>query len=105
MINKRGDMTIKSYSIAEARDQFAALVRRVERQKQPVHVTRRGEAVAVIMSAEDYELILAQQSQQDFWRTYQTWRQTWQVDEWTEERDPFTGLREQASGRELPTWD
>jgi prevent-host-death family protein len=52
IINNGGiKMITKSYSIAEARDQFAALVRRVEEQKQPVHVTRRGETVAVILSA------------------------------------------------------
>ena len=98
-------MNEKTYSIAEARDQFASLVRRVEQQKQPVHVTRRGEAVAVILSAKDYELMLTQQAQQDFWQSYQTWRQTWQVDEWTEESDPFEAIRDQSEGRELPTWD
>jgi prevent-host-death family protein len=98
-------MITESYSIAEARDQFASLVRQVEEQKQPVHVTRRGEAVAVILSAKDYALILAQQAQQDFWQSYQTWRQTWLVDEWTEESDPFETIRDQSEGRELPTWD
>lgn len=98
-------MTTKTYSIAEARNQFASLVRRVEEQKQPVHVTRRGESVAVILSAKDYELILAQQAQQDFWQSYQTWRQTWQVDKWEEEDDPFADIRDQSEGREVPAWD
>lgn len=98
-------MITKTYSIAEARDQFAALVRRVEQQKQPVHVTRRGEAVAVILSNQDYERMLAQQTQQNFWQAYQTWRQIWQVDEWEETSDPFTNIRDQSAGREIPTWD
>lgn len=98
-------MTAKTYSIAEARDQFASLVRSVEQQKQPVHVTRRGETVAVILSAKDYELMLAQQAQQDFWQAYQAWRLTWQVDEWEEESDPFANIRDQTAAREVPTWD
>jgi len=98
-------MNTKTYSIAEARNQFASLVRRVEEQKQPVHVTRRGESVAVILSSKDYELMLAQQAQQDFWLSYQTWRQTWQVDEWAEESDPFEDIRDKSTGREIPTWD
>ena len=99
-------MNTKTYSIAEARNQFASLVRRVEEQKQPVRVTRRGKAVAVILSANDYELMLTQQAQQDFWQSYLNWRQTWQVDEWEEDcDDPFANIRDKSPGREVPTWD
>jgi prevent-host-death family protein len=94
-----------TYSIAEARDQFTALIRQVEQKKQAVQVTRRGETVAVILSAAEYELLQLQQAQQDFWHSYQTWRQTWQVDEWEDDRDPFTGIRDQSAGREVPSWD
>ncbi|WP_420630696.1 type II toxin-antitoxin system Phd/YefM family antitoxin [Candidatus Leptofilum sp.] len=55
-----------TYSIAEARNQFAALVRDAEESKQPVQVTRRGQPVAVILSAEEYGRLLANQSKRDF---------------------------------------
>ena len=32
-----------TYSIAEVRNQFAALIRQVEEEQTPVQVTRRGE--------------------------------------------------------------
>ncbi len=86
-------MAIKSYSIAEAGDQFTALVKHVEQQRQPVFITRLGKTIAVILSAKDYDLLLSQQSQPDFWQSYQTWRQTWQVDKWEDSHDPFTNIR------------
>ena len=86
-------MAIKSYSIPEAGDQFTALVKRVEQQRQPVFITRLGKTIAVILSAKDYDLLLSQQSQQDFWHSYQTWRKTWHVDEWEDEYDPFANMR------------
>ena len=39
-----------TYSIAEARNQFADLIHKVEEKGEPVQVTRRGEPVAVILS-------------------------------------------------------
>ena len=86
-------MITKSYSIEEASDQFEALVQLVQTQKQPVYVTRQGKAVAVILSAKEYELLPNDQTKPDFWQSYQTWRKTWQVDEWTEDDDPFANLR------------
>ena len=44
----------KIYSIAEARDRFAALVHDVE-QDGPVQITRRGEVVAVLFSLSEYQ--------------------------------------------------
>ena len=43
----------RRYSIAEARQEFARLVRRVERGR-PLEITRRGRPVAVLMSASEY---------------------------------------------------
>jgi prevent-host-death family protein len=47
------------FSIAEARDKFAAIIRDVEETTQPVEVTRRGLPVAVILSTEQYSRLSA----------------------------------------------
>ena len=87
-----------SYSIAEARNQFAALVRDAEESNQLVQVTRRGQPVAVILSAQEYACLLANQPERDFWAAYQEWRQKWNVSEldlnpdeiWGDVRDHHT---------------
>lgn len=73
-------MTETTYSIAEARNQFAAIVRDAEDTNQPVQVTRRGQPVAVILSAEEYAKLLANQPKRDFWTAYLEWRQKWDID-------------------------
>ncbi|MBK8904507.1 MAG: type II toxin-antitoxin system Phd/YefM family antitoxin [Anaerolineaceae bacterium] len=71
-------MTV-SYSIAEARNQFTILIRNAEENNQPVQVTRRGQPVAVILSAEEYARLVANQPQRNFWAAYQEWRQRWNI--------------------------
>jgi antitoxin Phd len=44
----------KTYSIAEARHNLAAIVHEAERQS-PVALTRRGEPVAVLLSIQEYQ--------------------------------------------------
>lgn len=43
----------KQYSVADARNQLAAIVHRVERGS-PVEITRRGTPVAVMLSLDEY---------------------------------------------------
>ncbi|MCP4360110.1 MAG: type II toxin-antitoxin system Phd/YefM family antitoxin [Chloroflexi bacterium] len=74
-------MTQTTYSIAEARNQFTALVRDVEKTARPIEVTRRGQPVVVILSTKEYVRLLANQPKHDFWAAYQQWRQNWNVDE------------------------
>ncbi len=93
-----------SYSIARARNKFTELIRQVEEQDEPVQVTRRGEPVAVILSQEEYERLLANQLRQDFWQAYQSWRQEWLVDQLEDEADPFVDARDRSSGREVNLW-
>lgn len=100
-----GEAMTTIYSIAEARNQFAALIREVEEGDEPVQVTRRGEPVAVILSRDKYEQLLAQQSRLDFWQAYQAWRQKWQVDTWEDEADPFAGIRDHSPGRRVVLWE
>lgn len=68
-----------TYSITEARNQFPTLIRNAEEKKQPVQVTRRGRPVAVILSAEAYARLVANQPQRNFWAACQEWRQKWNV--------------------------
>ena len=93
-------MTIK-YSIAEARNQFAALIREVGERHEAVQVTRHGAPVAVILSHDDYERLLAGRITQDFWQSYEAWRREWQVAEWEDEADPFEDVRDRSPGREV----
>ena len=92
-------MLDKMYSIAEARDQFATLIRNVEQKDQPIQVTRRGKPVAVILSNTNYERLMMLQSEQNFWQSYQSWRTEWQIDSWEDNDDPFVDLRDQSPGR------
>jgi prevent-host-death family protein len=99
-----GKMTT-TYSIAEARDQFAALIRDAEESKRPVQVTRRGQPVAVILSAEEYGRLLANQPERDFWTAYQTWRQKWNVSELNMNPDEiWGGIREQTPAPDTDPW-
>jgi len=94
-----------SYSIAEARNQFTALVRDAEETNQPVQVTRRGQPVAVILSADEYARLIENQPQQDFWTAYLAWRERWDVDSWEEnDDDPFAAVRDKSPGREMTPW-
>lgn len=49
----------KQYSIAKARDQLPALVHEAERGKH-IQLTRRGKAVALLISVADYERLSSQ---------------------------------------------
>jgi len=94
-----------TYSIAEARNQFATLVRDAEESNQPVQVTRRGQPVAVILSAEEYARLLANQPERDFWSAYQEWRQKWNVSELDMNPDEIWGdAREQTPAPDTDPW-
>jgi prevent-host-death family protein len=93
--------TTTSYSIAEARDQFAALIRQAETGRMPVAITRRGKPVAVILSQEAYGALAARPPQKNFWTAYLEWREKWGVDNWEDDDDPFANLRDPSPGREV----
>ena len=94
-----------TYSIAEARDQFAALIRNAEENHQPVQVTRRGQPVAVILSAEEYTRLLANQPERNFWAAYQGWRQKWNVSELNIDPEEIWGnVREHTAAPDNDPW-
>jgi prevent-host-death family protein len=80
-----------TYSIAEARNQFAALIRQVQEGETAVRVTRRGEPVAVILSQQEYEALSARPPQKDFWTAYLEWREKWDVDNMDIDPDDIWG--------------
>jgi prevent-host-death family protein len=94
-----------TYSIAEARNQFAALIRDAEKSKEPVQVTRRGQPVAVILSAAEYARLLENQPERDFWAAYQEWRQRWHASELDMDPEEIWGdVREQTPVPDRDPW-
>lgn len=61
----------RRYSIAQARQDLAAIVREAE-TSGPIQFTRRGRGVAVLLSQADYEQLTA--GRQDFWEAYIAFR-------------------------------
>lgn len=45
-------------SVSDARGQLAALIHRVETDRQPVFLSRRGRRVAAIVAPDDYERLV-----------------------------------------------
>ena len=89
----------QKYSIAEARDNLAALIHDLEK-KEYVELTRRGEPVAVLLSIRAYRRLLAPKT--NFWEAYQTFRQAFplsQLDIRPEEI--FESVRDSSMGREV----
>jgi prevent-host-death family protein len=92
----------KNYSIAEAKNHLPELVREVE-QNGPVHLTRRGKPVAVLLSLSAYERL--QKGKVDFWEAYLDFRQRYKLDELDLDPDTiFANVRDQSPGREI-SWE
>jgi prevent-host-death family protein len=89
---------MERYSIAEARDKFTKLVRRVE-EKAPVEITRRGKTVAVLMSVEEYQRLQARQ--RGFWEAYEAFRDAVDLEALGVGKEDFDGLRDRSPGREV----
>ncbi len=88
----------KSYSIAEARQNLAAIVHEAERQS-PVALTRRGEPVAILLSIEEYQRLLAKDTR--FWDVYTAFRNSVDLTQLDIEANVFNGVRDPAPGREV----
>jgi prevent-host-death family protein len=89
---------IKEYSIAEARDQFTAIVRDLE-TRPSIRLTRRGKPVAVLLSIEEYERLAAGRTR--FWENYQAFLAANDLDQLDIEPATFEGLRDLSPGREV----
>ncbi|MGB1250786.1 MAG: type II toxin-antitoxin system Phd/YefM family antitoxin [Candidatus Promineifilaceae bacterium] len=93
-----------SYSIVEARNNFAALVRNAEEQHKPVQVTRHGQSVAVILSMAEYERLTQQPPKANWLAAHLAWREKWRVDNWETESDPWADVRDKTPAREENPW-
>ena len=95
----RAPRTPRRVSIAQARDGLAALVRTAE-AAGPVEITRRGEVVAVLLSARDHERSL--RPGVDLWDAVQRLRDRVEREGILLSDDTFEGLRDRSPGREPP---
>lgn len=86
----------KSYSIAEARNRFTAIIRDAE-TSPAVEITRHGEPVAVLISWQQYQRLSAKK---DFWAAYNAFQEVFDLSELQIEPALFEGLRDSSPGRE-----
>lgn len=91
----------KQYSIADARRNLPSLVDEAESGSE-VQLTRRGKAVAVVVSVETYERL---KSQRSFGEAYQAFREKYPADRSAREQVTgpkyFRGLRDRSRGRKV----
>ncbi len=86
------------YSIADAKNSLSRIVHEAE-EGQAVHLTRRGELVAVLLSVDEFKKITKKQSSPaDALQKFLSNKLLKDVD-----IDPsvFTGLRPKSSGRDI----
>lgn len=89
---------MKQYSIAEARDQFASLIKGVETE-DPVEVTRRGKPVAVLLSIEEYRRLSSPKV--TFWDAYQRFCEKYNLATDGISEDVWPPPRDRSPGREV----
>jgi prevent-host-death family protein len=87
----------KSYSIAEARNRFTSILRDAE-TSPPIEITRHGQTVAVILSWQEY---LRLSAKKDFWDSYNSFRELFDLSELAIEPETFDGVRDLSPGREV----
>ena len=90
-----------SYSIAEAKNQLPALIRSVE-QHGPIELTRRGKAVAVLLSMHEYERL--QKPKVDFWEALLAFRQRIDAEGINIDPDEIYADVRDRSAPEEPRW-
>lgn len=87
----------RRFSIAEARDNFAAIVRDVE-EVSAIELTRRGKPVAVLLSMERYRRLM--EGKKTFWDAYSEFREKFEPERLDVQPEIFEGLRDISPGRE-----
>lgn len=91
-------MADKTYSVAEARQNFARLIRSAERGKA-IEITRRGEPVAVLLSAAEYLALIGERA--PFTEALHRLRERLEVEDLGIGNEEFEGLRGESAGREV----
>jgi len=85
------------YSIAQARDCLASLVHEVE-TGVAVEITRYGKRVAVLISVDEYNRLVAGNS--GLWQALEKFRQQTDLEEVGIEPEIFEEVRDSSPGRE-----
>jgi len=85
-------------SVAEARQNFARLIRRAE-QGKAIEITRRGESVAVLLSASEYLMLTGDRP--SFMEAARRVRERLGVESLGIGDDELDGLRDESPGREV----
>lgn len=88
----------KSFSVAEARENFARLIQTAERGRV-VEITRRGQPVAVVLSAAQYLALVGEGP--SFKAAIDELRERLGVDQLGIDDADFAGLRGASAGREV----
>ena len=89
------------YSIAQARDRLARILREVE-SEGTVQLTRRGRPVAVILSGTEYERLLRRASRErSLLEAIMQWRQELGDDLPELAEDEVEGWRDRTPGRDV----
>ena len=91
-------MAATKVSVAEARQNFARLIRRAQ-QGKAIEITRRGESVAVLLSASEYLSLTGERP--SFAEAIDRIRKRLDVNELGIGDEEFEGLREESPGREV----
>jgi prevent-host-death family protein len=92
-------MMSKQFSIAQARDNLAAIVHELERIDR-IEITRRGQPVAVLISKREYDRLQARST--GFWDAYKAFANDVNLNELNiDPAEVFAGLRDRAAGREI----
>lgn len=87
----------KRYSVSEARSNLPQLVREAERGVA-IELTRRGRAVAVMVSLRDYERVKA--GSRSLWTAIKEFRDGYDGAD-VDVDDLFAGVRDRSAGREV----
>ncbi len=87
---------VKQYSISEARNSLPSLVHAVE-DGGPVQLTRRGRAVAVLVSVTAYERLA--RNRPDLWSAIERFRAETDLEEFDVD-EILDGVRDLSPGRE-----
>ena len=88
----------KTYSVAEARAHLPDILNAVEGGKE-IQLTRRGKAVAVVLSPERYESL--RKNRTDFHDAYRDFVTKHSLSEIGLEADFFESVRDRQSGRRV----
>jgi len=88
----------KSYSVADARAHLPDILDDVEAGKE-IALTRRGRAVAIVISPEKYEALRGEQS--NFGEAYRAFISRHALDEVGLESDSLDSTRDRAPGRRV----